>query len=318
MPAVARVSGAGGQGRVVLEIDARPRGPFRLPPAGRDGVVRRRGRALARLVHCDEDAAVVWAWPVAGAVRLRAEAAGRACALHGLERMRFALGLDHDLAPFHAHVRRDPLLGPVARRRPWLRPRRHADPFQALAWAVSEQLIEAERAFGIQRRLVWRYGRESACGLRDAPSARALADRAPAELQACDLSGGRARTLVRAAREVALGRVDLGRHEEAWRRLRVIPGIGSWTVEKLALEGQGRDDQLPAGDLAYVKLVGRLARLGRRASEDEVRRFFAPYAPFSALAGLYALAAAAARPEVVAPRRPGLAPTDRSRAGGRW
>jgi 3-methyladenine DNA glycosylase/8-oxoguanine DNA glycosylase len=35
--------------------------------------------------------------------------------------------------------------------------------------------------------------------------------------------------------------------------------------------------------------VGRLARLGRRATEDEVRAFFEPYAPFQALAGTYLL-----------------------------
>ncbi|MDQ3645026.1 MAG: transformer-2 protein homolog alpha/beta, partial [Actinomycetota bacterium] len=37
----------------------------------------------------------------------------------------------------------------------------------------------------------------------------------------------------------------------------------------------------------YIELVGRLAGLGRRATEDEVREFFAPYAPFAALAGTY-------------------------------
>jgi DNA-3-methyladenine glycosylase II len=84
------------------------------------------------------------------------------------------------------------------------------------------------------------------------------------------------------------GRVDLhdpSRHEYDWRRLRAIRGIGSWTVEYLALHGQGRDDQLPHGDLAYIKLVGVLAGLGRRATEDEVREYFAPYAPHAGLAG---------------------------------
>ena len=57
----------------------------------------------------------------------------------------------------------------------------------------------------------------------------------------------------------------------------------------LAFEGQGRDDMLPALDLAYVKLVGRLAGLGRRATEDEVRGFFAPYEEWAGLAGIYAL-----------------------------
>jgi 3-methyladenine DNA glycosylase/8-oxoguanine DNA glycosylase len=96
--------------------------------------------------------------------------------------------------------------------------------------------------------------------------------------------------MIRVAREVAAGRVDLDEHEPAWQRLRAIREIGTWTVEKLALEGQGRDAMLPAGDRAYVKIVGRLAELGRRATEDEVREFFAPYAPFEALAGTYVIA----------------------------
>jgi 3-methyladenine DNA glycosylase/8-oxoguanine DNA glycosylase len=94
---------------------------------------------------------------------------------------------------------------------------------------------------------------------------------------------------VRAAREVASGRADLTEHEPAWRRLRAIPNIGSWTLEMLAVAGQGRDDQLPALDVAYLKLVGVAARLGRRATEDEVREFFAPYGEYAALAGCYAL-----------------------------
>jgi 3-methyladenine DNA glycosylase/8-oxoguanine DNA glycosylase len=101
---------------------------------------------------------------------------------------------------------------------------------------------------------------------------------------------------VRAAREVARGRVDLRApdHERGWRRLRAIPGIGSWTVECLAVHGQGRLDQLPAGDLAYVKLVARLRTGGdpwARATEDEVREFFAPYEGWAGLAGAHALSA---------------------------
>ena len=277
----------------MIEQDVRPAGPYLLPSAGRDGVLRRQGEALERLLHDGEQQVVVRAWAVPGAVRLRAEARGREAAAHGIARLRFALCLDHDLRPFQRAFCRDPLIGPVIRRRPALRPRRLAQPFEALAWAITEQLIDTERAQAIQRRLVWRFGRASACGrLRDSPSPAMLAGRSQAELQACDLGAGRALALARAAREVARGRVDLAEHEPAWRRLRAIPWIGSWTLEKLAFHGQGRDDQLPAGDLAYVKLVGRLARLGRRASEDEVREFFAPYAPFEGLAGIYALAAA--------------------------
>src|SRR3954470_4911837 len=279
------------QGVPVLERDFRPVGHYRMPGAGRDGVMRRRGPAIVRAIHHGDECAVVAASPCAGGrVRIRATGPSAQSAEFALERMHYALNLDHDLRPFHAEFKRDPLIGPAIRRFPWIRPSRIADPFQALAWAISEQLIEVDRAFAIQRRLTFRYGRQSACGtLRDSPSAATLAGRAPAELQACDLSAGRSLALVLCAREVASGRVDLeaGDHERGWRRLVRIREIGPWTLQKLAFHGQGRDDQLPAGDLAYIKLVGRLAGLGRRATVGEVREWFAPYAPYEGLAGLY-------------------------------
>ena len=261
-------------------------GPYRLPTGGRDGVMRRRDGALTRYLHVDGEPATVRAWAHAGAVRLHAEAGSSWAAEEAIARMRFALCLDQDLGPFHRRFWRDPLLGPILRRRPWLRPRRRPEPFEALAWAICEQLIEGGRASEIQRRMVHRHGRRSACGtLRDAPSAATLAALSPAQLEACGLSPFRSIAMVKVAREVTRGRADLAEHEPTWRRLRQVKGIGSWTVESLALHGQGRDDQIPAGDLAYVKLVGRLRRMGRRATEEEVRDFFAPYAPFAGLAG---------------------------------
>jgi DNA-3-methyladenine glycosylase II len=262
-----------------------------MPRAGRDGVLRRRDRALVRLIHVGDEPAVVRAWAAGRCVRFRAEAGSREAAEHAVARLRFALGVDHDLAGFHREFKWHPLLGPIIRRRPWIRPVRRAVAWEALAWAITEQLIETERAEQIQRRLVYRYGRASACGtLRDAPSPEALAVRAPAELQACDLAGKRAVAMVRVAHEVAAGRADLSQHEPVWKRLMSIREIGTWTVDKLAYEGQGRDDRIPAGDLAYIKLVGRLARLGRRATEEEVRAFFEPFAPYQGLAGTYLLA----------------------------
>jgi 3-methyladenine DNA glycosylase/8-oxoguanine DNA glycosylase len=125
-----------------------------------------------------------------------------------------------------------------------------------------------------------------------------MAGVAPAELEACGLSQGRALALRRAAREVARGRIDLQApdHETAWRRLRAIPGIGRWTVEMLALNGQGRYDQLPAADIGYLKLVGRLQTGDPRAKADEadVRSLFARYGEWAGLAGAHALRAATA------------------------
>ena len=101
---------------------------------------------------------------------------------------------------------------------------------------------------------------------------------------------------MRAAREVAAGRIDLEGpdHEPGWRRLLAIPTIGRWTVEMLALHGQGRYDVIPAGDLGFLKLLGR-ARSGgdpaARAEEAEVRALFARYGEWRGLAGAHALCA---------------------------
>jgi 3-methyladenine DNA glycosylase/8-oxoguanine DNA glycosylase len=216
-----------------------------------------------------------------------------------VERMRFAVSVDEDLTDFARQFRGDPLIGEVIHHRPWHRPRRRPWPWEVLAWAVTEQLIQVSRAKEIQRRIVYRWGPKLPSGcceawggrgpLRDVPDAALIAGRAPAELASMDLAPSRALALIHCAREVAAGRARL-EDEDADRRLRKIPGIGPWTLQVLGIAGRGDPDSLPAGDLAYVKLVGMLAGLGRRATVEEVEEYFAPYAPYRGLAGSFALA----------------------------
>jgi 3-methyladenine DNA glycosylase/8-oxoguanine DNA glycosylase len=257
----------------------------------------RRG-VVSRLLHVDGDPVVVRAWQRRnGAVALQAVGAKGGPPGHletAIERMRFALGVDEDYRELYETFRSDRLLGSAIRRQRWHRPRRRPWAWEALAWSIVKQLIESSRAIEIQRRIVLRWGerRQGPDGevLRDVPTPELLAGRAPAELAAMDLAPARALALTRVAREVAAGRVDPA-DRAGDDRLLSIREIGPWTVQCLGLYGRGEPDSLPAGDLAYVKLVGRLAGLGRRATVEEVEEFFAPYAPYRGLAGSFVLAA---------------------------
>jgi 3-methyladenine DNA glycosylase/8-oxoguanine DNA glycosylase len=295
-----------------IEVEVRPPSPFRLPAyGGEDRVMLVSGGVAARLLRVEDSPVLVRAWqPSAERVVLRAEPVDPAAVSQppaipsrpaapagpgqlrlGLERMRFALGVDDDLGEVYRRFRRDPLLGPSLRRRPHLRPRRRPWAWEALAWAVVKQLIESGRAARIQRRIVARWGARLGGGrgaLRDVPDAKTIAGRAPAELAAMDLSPARSLALRAVAREIATGRCDPA-DPAADRRLLTVPEIGPWTVQCLGLFGRGDPDSLPAGDLIYLKLVGRLARLGRRATVEEVEEFFAPYEPFRGLASLWAI-----------------------------
>jgi 3-methyladenine DNA glycosylase/8-oxoguanine DNA glycosylase len=295
----------------VVEIEVRPAFPVRLPRRGGDGVTRFREGVLERLLHIGPCPIRVRAWQARTGVRIRAERVEPRLAIHTVEcecreagreqleqavaRMRFALALDDDMGEFFRAFKGDRLIGAAIHRKPWVRPKRRPWPWEALAWAITEQLIESSRAAAIQRRIVRRWGPRAAPAKRsdrplmDVPSAELIAGRAPAELVSMDLTEARSIAMVKCAREVAEGRADLD-DPASDARLLAISEIGPWTLQCLGLSGRGDPDSLPAGDLAYVKLVGHLAHLGRRATVEEVEEFFAPYAPFRGLAGMFALA----------------------------
>lgn len=293
---------------VEVRVEVVPRWAFRLPlQGGMDGVLRRRGSMVERLLHLSANRPVIVrvAQTSSRSVLFGAWAPDRAAAEWGIARMRFALAVDDDLRPFYDLYRDDPLIGAAVRRHPGRRIRRRPLPYEAFAWAVTEQLIQYVEAARIQRRMVRAVGRRcaSGSGLVDAPTAVDVGALSPARLESWGLSGRRSLALVKASREIARGRIDLDDHERSWKRLQAIPTIGPWTTEVLACNGQGRYDQLPAGDLAYIKLVGWWQSGGdprARADEADVRALFARFGEWKALAAAHALRAPMPLPALLA------------------
>lgn len=300
------------EGNRPVEVEVRPPSPYRLPRGSADRTLRVRGGVATRLLHVAGSPVLVRAWQTArdrvrfhaegidpervSRPQIEAEPAGGTARTEQLEqaieRMRCALWVDVDLSDFYRRFRHDPLIGPLIRRMPDFRPKGRPWPWEALAAAVVGQLIEAERAALIERRIAGRWGArlgEGRGALRDVPGPTAIAGRAPAELEQMELVGKRAVALRRLARDVAAGRCQI-ESPDGDERLLATPQIGPWTVQCLGLFGRNELDSLPAGDLGYVKLIGRLAGLGRRATVPEVEEFYAPYEPYRGLVGSLTLA----------------------------
>jgi DNA-3-methyladenine glycosylase II len=294
-----------------VEVEVRPPSPYRMPRGAADRTLRVRGGVATRLLHVDGSPVLVRAWqPARDRVRLRAEALDPDCISRpriqmepcpgpakrrqleeAVAAMRRALWVDVELSDFHRRFRRDPLIGPLIHRMPGFRPQGRPWPWEALAAAVVGQLIEAKRAALIERRIAGRWGcrlGEGRNALRDVPSAATIAGRAPAELESMELVGKRAIALRRLACDVAAGRCRI-EDPDGDRRLLSIPQIGPWTVQCLGLFGRNELDSLPAGDLGYIKLVGRLNGEGRRATIPEVEEFYAPYEPYRGIVGALTL-----------------------------
>ena len=169
-----------------------------------------------RALRIDDELALVEAAWRDDDVLLRAHAETEDAARAALDRMRFVLALDDDLEPFHRAHRNDPLLGRIIKARPKLRPLRKPEPFEALAWAIIEQLIDTQRAGNIAWAFTRRHGVQHPRGPWVAPTPDQFAN--GAALEAAGLAPTQSRTLANVARAVARRADRPGRRRPAQAR----------------------------------------------------------------------------------------------------
>ena len=193
--------------------------------------------------------------------------------------------------------------GPTIHHKPWIRPRRRTWPWEALCWAITEQLIEGSRAAEIQRRIVRRWAPSYVPPDHPTPK-RGSGPMAPARRA---LGGGDRRAGPRRARldgpEPGTlggdGALRAGGRPRAERDSTTRTATGG--CSRSPRSGPGRSSASGCTGAAIPTRCrraisptsswsGHLAGLGRRATVEEVEEYFAPYAPFRGLAGSFALA----------------------------
>ncbi|HSE96452.1 MAG TPA: hypothetical protein VLD61_11225 [Methylomirabilota bacterium] len=227
---------------------------------------------------------------------------------------RLLLGLDSDLAGFHAHVAGDPVLGPLVAPEGglWgLRPSVAPGGLEMLVGAISAQQVNLPFAFLTRARLVRRYGEPAALDgvtVHAFPTAATLARADVGTLRAMQFSTRKAEYIVALARAVDGGGLDLPAlatlpDDLVISQLTGVRGLGRWTAEWFLARGLGRPDVCPAGDLGVRRAVEALCFGGRPGDEARVRRRVEAWRPYRTLAVHYLLAGRRLAPGVAPPVR---------------
>lgn len=209
---------------------------------------------------------------------------------HAREALLNILGLRIDPAAFAAFARNDPALGPVVARQPGLRIVQSATVFEALTWAIIGQQINLPFAIALRRTFIQLAGRAHASGLWCYPEAPDVARLALEDLSSRKFSRSKAETLLRLARLVVEGRVDLDRARpvsEIVPELLAIKGIGPWTVNYALLRGYGYPDCSLEGDVAIRTAFHRLLGGNARPDIPTTQRLLERYAPHRTMAAAY-------------------------------
>jgi DNA-3-methyladenine glycosylase II len=205
------------------------------------------------------------------------------------------LGLPLDLPPFHEWAARDPVLGPIVRALPGMRPTLNPRPFEALVVAITTQQISLRAAAAIRGRFVERFGVRHAVAW-EFPTRERVAALTPDEITAIGFSRSKA------AYVIALARSDLDfaaleglPDDEVIAALTALPGLGRWTADWYLARHLARSQAWPAGDLGLRKAVAAFYADGRPLSIEEVRAMGERFAPFQNLSAHFLLAAARIR-----------------------
>lgn len=169
------------------------------------------------------------------------------------------LDLDRDPTGPDEALAADPMTAPLVAARPGLRVPGSLDGFETLVLAVLGQQVSLAAARTLAARLVAAFGAPHAGGLRLFPTAAAMAASTPEQLQVTvGTTRARAATLHGVAVAVADGLdVSPGVDPVRLRRdLSALPGIGTWTVEIIAMRVLRDPDAFLATDLVLQRVLG--------------------------------------------------------------
>jgi AraC family transcriptional regulator, regulatory protein of adaptative response / DNA-3-methyladenine glycosylase II len=208
--------------------------------------------------------------------------------IRAVERVRTLLNLDADINAADRHLRGDPLVGPLVKHRPGIRPPGTWDVFETgIEAIVLAQASFADTAAALQK-IAWQYG-ERVPGLGELGLQRTFP--APCAIVDADLDWlGLHRESIAAIRRLARAALDAPAATDPSRGVYgpLIQAIGSpTTVERSALLRLhlGQPDAFPSTSPSLLDALSQ--RVGRQVTSHEATRFAEAWRPWRAHAAAY-------------------------------
>jgi AraC family transcriptional regulator of adaptative response / DNA-3-methyladenine glycosylase II len=211
----------------------------------------------------------------------------------------FDLAADPDM--IGAHLSLDPMLAQSIAARPGLRVPGAWDGFELAVRAIFGQQITVPAATRLLGKLVAAHGTLLPASTRDVEGLSHLFP-SPARLASADLAvlgmpNARATAVASMAEAITTDPTIFSRGaslEAAIAKLRLLPGIGEWTAQYIAMRELREPDAFPAADIGLMRAMA--AAEGRRPSPAELLSRAERWRPWRAYAALHLWASGIAHP----------------------
>lgn len=157
------------------------------------------------------------------------------------------------------------------------------DPYSFLVHEIIEQMLSVKAGAKIYGRL------EELCGGRVTPDR--VAALSEDEIKTIGTSSSKAKYIKGVTEEVISGRLDFDEiaimtDEEAYKKLLVLKGIGSWTVKMYLIFVLNRQNILPTEDVAFLQAYEWMYKTTDR-SRASVEKKCKKWSPYSSIAARY-------------------------------
>jgi DNA-3-methyladenine glycosylase II len=200
------------------------------------------------------------------------------------------LSLDLDGSDFPDVGERDPAIGRLQARYPGLRPVSFPSPYEAGAWFVLSQRMQAAQAVALKARITDELGeRVEICGEERAAFP---APGVVAELEGlAGLPERKLATLRALAQAAAQGALDGERlramgGDAAVEELQRLPGVGPFTAQGIVVRGAGEPDYLATAEPRMARAAALAYRLDAPLAPEELARRGELWRPYRSWVGL--------------------------------